>query len=100
MNTDFEHIKQTGATFTPVGLANFLSEKLLSYQDSDDLKVLDPSCGDGALLMAISSSLQKTNKQFKLYGFDSNIDFLSIAKEKLTRNNQITNANLTHADFL
>ena len=100
MNTNIEHIKETGATFTPTDLANFLSEKLLSYQDNDDLKVLDPSCGDGALLMAISNNLQKINKQFELYGFDSNNDYLSIAKERLTKNKQITNVNLKHADFL
>lgn len=100
MNTNIENIKETGATFTPIDLANFLSEKLLSYQDNDDLKVLDPSCGDGALLMAISNSLQKINKKFELYGFDSNNDYLSIAKERLTKNKQITNVNLKHADFL
>ena len=59
MNKEFSHIKQTGATFTPEGLANFLAEKLLSYQCKDNLQVLDPACGDGALLIAISKALRK-----------------------------------------
>ena len=47
--------KETGATFTPDKLADFLAEKLLQYSDvsEDKLKVLDPSCGDGALLLSL-----------------------------------------------
>lgn len=72
MKVEFDHIKQTGATFTPLKLANFLAEKLLSYQNANNLKVLDPACGDGALLMAMSNVLRKHNRSFKLFGFDSN----------------------------
>ncbi len=100
MKKEIDHIKQTGATFTPKELALFLAQKLYSYQSGDNLKVLDPACGDGALLMAISEVLQKNNRSFELHGYDSNSEYLSIGKENLLINNHIKNANLTLADFL
>lgn len=100
MKTEIDHIKQTGATFTPKELANFLAEKLFAYNKADNLKVLDPACGDGALLMAMSDILQKNNRNFELQGFDTNPGYLSIAKENLLINKKITDANLISADFL
>jgi len=100
MKTDIDQIKQTGATFTPEELANFLAERIFAYQNADDLKVLDPACGDGALLMAMSDVLQKNNRNFELHGFDSNSGYISVAKENLLINNKITNASLIQADFL
>ena len=100
MNKEVSHIKQTGATFTPTGLADFLAEKLLSYHNGKNLKVLDPACGDGALLMAISNVLQKRNLKFELHGYDLNNDYLSVARQNLRINNNINNANLIHANFL
>jgi adenine-specific DNA-methyltransferase len=100
MKKEINHIKQTGATFTPKELALFLAQKLYCYQSGDNLKVLDPACGDGALLMAMAEVLQKNNRSFELHGFDSNNEYLSIGKENLLINNHIKNANLTLADFL
>jgi tRNA1(Val) A37 N6-methylase TrmN6 len=100
MNTDVSHIKQTGATFTPEGLANFLAEKLLSYQCNDNMQVLDPACGDGALLIAISKALRKRNLNFDLRGYDSNSKYLSVAKHNLQISNGINEANLFQGDFL
>lgn len=100
MKSEIDHIKQTGATFTPKELAIYLAEKLFSYQSGDNLNVLDPACGDGALLMAMSDILQRNNRLFEIYGYDSNEEYLSIAKENLLINNQINNANLILADFL
>ena len=99
MKVEIGHIKQTGATFTPRGLAIYLAEKLYRYQSGDNLKVLDPACGDGALLMAMSDVLQNNNRNFEIHGFDSNENYLSIAKENLLLNNKIGNANLFVADF-
>ncbi len=100
MKARIGHIKQTGATFTPKGLADFLAEKIFNYQKNEFIKVLDPACGDGALLMAISNILQEHDYWFEIYGFDSNKEYLSVAKENLLVNNNITNANLIPADFL
>lgn len=100
MKTEIDHIKLTGATFTPKELANYLADKLISYQSMDNLTVLDPACGDGVLLMSMSEVLQQNNRAFELHGFDSNPEYLSVAKENLLTINKITNANLNLADFL
>lgn len=93
-------IKQTGATFTPKGLADFLAEKLLAYQCKDNLQVLDPACGDGALLVAIAKALSNRNLNFELRGYDLNNNYLSVAKHNLQINNGINYAKLIHRDFL
>lgn len=100
MKTEINKIKQTGATFTPTELAKFLANKLFAYLNFDNLKVLDPACGDGALLMAMSGVLQKNGRNFKLYGYDTDADYISIAKENLLLNNNIDDSNLTLANFL
>jgi len=100
MKAEVNPIKQTGATFTPKELALFLAEKLFSYQPDHHLKVLDPACGDGALLMAMSDVLQKNNRAFELHGYDSNEAYLSVAKANLLHNNRIKDAHLSLADFL
>ena len=98
-NKRTNHIKQTGATFTPERLAIFLAEKLLSYQCSNNLIVLDPACGDGALLLAISKLLIKRNLQFELKGYDSNNEYLNIARQNLT-NIGVKSTDLVLGDFL
>ena len=46
-------IKKTGATFTPIPLADYLSNKLMRYCDNLSNKiVVDPACGDGSLLVS------------------------------------------------
>lgn len=78
-----EQIKSTGATFTPVGLAEYLAEKILAQVTSDqEISVLDPACGDGELLCAISKALANTDHTFSITGFDSNEGYLSIAKDR------------------
>src|ERR1700757_4189707 len=77
-------IKNTGATFTPKKLADFLSDRILSYYNSDgSISVLDPSCGDGELLVSISNKLSKRQSTFNLYGNDSNESYIQTAKERL-----------------
>jgi type I restriction-modification system DNA methylase subunit len=47
-------IKSSGATFTPTALANFLSDKILKYTNVKESIILDPACGDGALLVSVA----------------------------------------------
>jgi type I restriction-modification system DNA methylase subunit len=51
MNSQTVTIKSSGATFTPAALADFLSDKILKYADAKESVILDPACGDGALLV-------------------------------------------------
>lgn len=99
-------IKETGATFTPPKLADYISEKILSYYNynykgnNQLIKVLDPACGEGALLSSIVKKLENRNIKFELLGFDSNLDFLDKASINLA--SQYSNApiSLINKDFL
>ncbi len=94
-----ETIKNTGATFTPQRLADFLAEEILSHVASRNISVLDPSCGEGELLNAIGAKLSQSDEAFSLMGYDSDNGYLSIARERLRQYNQPQN-NLVYGDFL
>lgn len=90
--------KQTGATFTPNELARFLSEKILSYTHSfaEQSCIVDPACGDGALLSAIYNVSPKV-PSMRFVGFDMNATYLGTAEETLKN---IANHTLYQKDFL
>ena len=94
--------KETGATFTPSKLADFISDKILTYLENgaSKIKVLDPACGEGALLSSISCKLELKNINFELLGFDANKDFLEIAEDNLSSFALKRDLTLNHADFL
>lgn len=95
-----DHIKHTGATFTPVGLAEYLAEKLIHHLEFKRMiKVLDPACGDGELLLAMGEALLKLNQDFSLTGYDSNENYISIAKSRLF-NSGASQLNFVVGDFL
>lgn len=78
-----EAIKHTGATFTPKGLAEFLAKQILQHigmNGENKIKILDPACGEGELLIAIGDILSRINQEFSLTGYDSNEKYLSVAK--------------------
>lgn len=78
-----EQIKSTGATFTPEGLADFLALAITKYIDSNQsLSVLDPSCGEGELLLSIKKVLDDKNLEYSLNGFDTNQSYLEEAKSR------------------
>jgi len=93
-------IKQTGATFTPSGLAEFLSEKIVEHLDDKDLTILDPACGEGALLDSISKQLDVKNISHKLIGYDSNRNYLNTYKQSFKKNNKSISLSLINEDFL
>ncbi|NLO51412.1 MAG: SAM-dependent DNA methyltransferase, partial [Bacteroidales bacterium] len=80
-------IKNSGATFTPSGLADFLAEKLISeisQAPTTSFTILDPACGEGELLASIARKFDSTNDKINLKGFDTNVDYLLAAKAKLS----------------
>jgi len=83
--TTSTNIKSTGATFTPSALADFLSEKILKYTMATPEKcsILDPACGDGALLLSIAGKIGN-EFEFELKGYETNIDYLIEAKNNLS----------------
>ncbi len=102
MTKNNQLIKKTGATFTPPKLADFISNKLLSYLGINNqlVKVLDPACGEGVLLASISQQLMNKGSNFELIGFDSNPNFLHKALSNLNHLEDCCSINLYHDDFL
>ena len=97
--TEKNKIKNTGATFTPKELSVFLANKIASYIVDNTQIVLDPACGEGELLIAMGEKLSKLGLNFSLSGYDSNSQYLNIAKKRLNRF-EINNLELIHSDFL
>ncbi|MBU0488250.1 MAG: N-6 DNA methylase [Bacteroidetes bacterium] len=80
-------IKNSGATFTPPELADFLSDKLISELSQESVTsytILDPACGEGELLTSITKKLSASNIKVNLKGFDTNIDYIINAKSNLS----------------
>ncbi|QDR73590.1 N-6 DNA methylase (plasmid) [Limosilactobacillus reuteri] len=81
-------IKKIGAHYTPDSLSIFIADKLKHYyllenknQTDKKITILDPSCGEGNLLLAF----QKASKDFNYtgLGIDINAEAIETAKEKL-----------------
>lgn len=102
MTSNTQLIKETGATFTPPKLADYISDKILSYYkyDKRSIKILDPACGEGALLSSISRKLEYKDINFELIGFDSNEEFLKTASHNLKSHSPKVSTSLINGDFL
>jgi adenine-specific DNA-methyltransferase len=80
-----KQVKQDGATFTPTALANYLASELLGHVPaSRPIRVLDPACGDGALLYAMGAALDAAGIPHTLSGYDINRPYLDLAEELLS----------------
>jgi tRNA1(Val) A37 N6-methylase TrmN6 len=84
MNSQDVTIKNSGATFTPTALADFLSDKILKHTNPQASVILDPACGDGALLVSIAEKINGSF-DFELRGYETNIDYLFEAKNNLSQ---------------
>ena len=96
-------IKNSGATFTPTELADFLADKLISelfQETATSYTILDPACGEGELLASIARKLSVSNNKISINikGFDTNIDYIISAKSNLSEFN--FNADIQNQDFL
>ncbi len=102
MISNIRLIKETGATFTPEKLASYISNKLLSYYkyENQPIKVLDPACGEGALLTSISRKLEDKAIDFELLGYDSNEHFLKKANLNIKSYSSKISVSLFNKDFL
>ena len=62
-------IKNSGATFTPTELADFLSGKILSelkIKNQKSYTILDPACGEGELLLSLAKKLKLQNSKVQI----------------------------------
>ena len=99
MTPTVSKIKKTGATFTPKSLAMFLATKLIELAKAEgktNLSVLDPACGDGSLLDAISEVGGKLISS--LVGYDTNEQYIEQTRSLLI--SQTVQLDLQCRDFL
>lgn len=100
MKKQIDNKKKTGATFTPQSLADFLSDRLISYSKNicQSTCVLDPACGDGALL---SSFLKKSGvAPSGIIGYDTDENYLSMARELIYSISNSNDSTFLNDDFL
>ena len=85
MRRSITRVKQTGATFTPPALATYLSRQILEFTkiDSSIVRILDPACGDGELLLAVGRLLTQAGASFILYGYDINPNHVALCEQRL-----------------
>ena len=98
---DSKSYRGNGSVYTPQTLANYVAHKLYQYAinlDSDapnqtkQLKILDPACGDGELLLAIEKSIPP-NLKVKLYGVDIDKKAINKAKKRIETPSTFVNTN-------
>ena len=80
--------KIRGAHFTPHELACFVARRIiktLSLENMDAIRVLDPACGDGELLLAFTKTLSKeTLNKTTVIGVETNTKAIENAQVRLT----------------
>ena len=78
--------KRLGQHYTPPALADFLAEQTLAHMDTrrETLRVLDPACGDGALLLAFARVAERRGitASLTLIGFDLDPDAIHSARHQ------------------
>jgi adenine-specific DNA-methyltransferase len=84
-----EQIKSGGIHYTPVDLARFLADQLatpflLNAENSNSIRILDPACGDGELLVALVDRIpRELHAKLHISGFDTSLTAIDAAKERL-----------------
>ncbi|WP_151703947.1 HsdM family class I SAM-dependent methyltransferase [Nitrincola alkalilacustris] len=102
--TNVDQQKSDGATYTPKPLAEFVANQIISVFEipkKGEIRILDPACGDGALLDALVNNLpSSTIKRLVVRGFDTDLDAIKIATSKLLSKYPGLNLQLEQKDFL
>src|SRR4029077_6338479 len=87
---------------TPPELASFLASAIAEQLSADrqELTVLDPACGDGALLFALAAALPTAiRRRAKLIGYEMDGSALAQAKSRL-EGAGVAEVRLNESDFL
>jgi adenine-specific DNA-methyltransferase len=98
--------KAHGAHFTPYQLACFVAKRIVNslavdfFHSKEMVRVLDPSCGDGELLLAFAEVMPPEYlKKIIFLGVESDEQSLSVAKQRL-KESLVERFELERADFL
>ncbi|MCL2872759.1 MAG: N-6 DNA methylase [Betaproteobacteria bacterium] len=102
--SDVDRQKADGVTYTPMSLSQFVSEKILQVADlpkSGKIRVLDPACGDGALLDVLIQSFSLTlRERVEVVGYDKNSEAIQRASRRLFKSFPNLDIRLERKDFL
>ncbi len=102
--SDVDRQKSDGATYTPIDFAVFVAEQMLQVADlpkSGKIRVLDPACGDGALLDALIKSMpHASRKRIEAVGYDTNPEAIRIASQRFRQDFPELHVHLEQKDFL
>ena len=102
--TNLGEKKESGATFTPANLAEFVANQLYSKMEipkQGPIALLDPAVGDGALLEALIRKFPKQqHKRLVVHGFDTSGHSLSACSDRLLDHFPLLELELNQVDFL
>lgn len=96
--------KSSGSTYTPVDFAAFVADQIVQAADlpkSGKIRLLDPACGEGALLDALIKRLPlSARKRVEVVGFDTDPEAIRIATQRLHQDFPDLDMRLELKDFL
>jgi hypothetical protein len=96
--------KSSGATYTPVDFAAFVANHIVEAADlpkRGEIRILDPACGDGALLIELIKRLPLTvRKRVEVVGYDIDPEAIRIASQRLLLEFPNLDVRLEQKDFL
>jgi hypothetical protein len=96
--------KSMGATYTPLDFAAFVADQIVRAADlpkSGKIRVLDPACGDGALLDALIKHLPPSaRRRVEVVGYDTDTEAIRIATHRLQLDFPDLDMRLEQKDFL
>ncbi|MCA3159416.1 MAG: N-6 DNA methylase [Burkholderiales bacterium] len=102
--SDVDRQKSDGATYTPIAFARFVAEQMLQLAElpkSGKIRILDPACGDGALLDALIKNLPPAfRKRVEAVGYDTDPEAIWIASQRLRQDFPDLDMRLEQKDFL
>ena len=102
--SDVDRQKSDGATYTPIAFARFVAEQMLQAAElpkSGKIRVLDPACGDGALLDALIENLPPVfRNRVEAVGYDTDPVAIRIASQRLRNDFPDLDVRLEQKDFL
>lgn len=102
--SEVRQTKSSGATYTQADLATFVADQIVRAAELTPvgkIRVLDPAVGDGALLDALIKALpEATRSRVEAVGYDTDLEALKIASQRLREDFPHVNVQLERKDFL